>query len=108
MTAMTSQDVIKELQKHFSQKNIDGMARFGIKSAKAFGVSSPVIKSIAKKIGKDHKLALELWETGYLEARSIALFIADPNMVTKSLMNKWVRDFDSWAVCDGTCMHLFG
>jgi 3-methyladenine DNA glycosylase AlkD len=105
---MTTDDVLKELKKHFSQKNIDGMARFGINSEKAFGVSTPVIKSIAKKIGRNHLLALKLWETGYLEARAIALFIADPKLVTKSLMNKWVRDFDSWATCDGTCLHLFG
>lgn len=105
---MTAEEVLKELGKHFSQKNIDGMARFGIKSPKAFGVSAPVIKSIAKKIGKDHTLALQLWETEFLEARAIAALIADPEKVTKSLMNKWVRDFDSWAVCDGTCLHLFG
>ena len=105
---MTAEEVLKELGKHFSQKNIDGMARFGINSPKAFGVSAPVIKGIAKKIGKDHTLALQLWETAYLEARAVAFFVADPKLVTKSLMNKWVRDFDSWAVCDGTCLHLFG
>jgi 3-methyladenine DNA glycosylase AlkD len=104
---MTVEEVLNELKKHFSQRNIDGMARYGITSAKAFGVSTPVIKSIAKKIGKDHELALQLWETGYHEARAIAMMTAEPRLVTKSLMNKWVKDFDSWAVCDGTCLYLF-
>jgi 3-methyladenine DNA glycosylase AlkD len=104
---MTVEEVIDELKKHFNQRNIDGMARFGITSAKAFGVSTPLIKSIAKRIGKNHLLALDLWETGYYEARAIAMMIGDPKLITKSLMNKWVRDFDSWAVCDGTCLYLF-
>lgn len=99
--------VIDELKKHGSIRNIEGMARYGITSTKAYGVSAPILKSLAKKIGKNHKLALNLWETGYLEARSIAVMIADPQVVTKSLMNKWVKDFDSWAVCDATCNYLF-
>ena len=104
---MTSKEIIKELRKHYNQKNVDGMARFGIVSANAFGISAPVIKSFAKKIGKNHELALELWKTGYYDARVIAFLIDDPKLVTKSQMNSWVRDFDSWAICDGTCCYLF-
>jgi 3-methyladenine DNA glycosylase AlkD len=104
---MTVEEVIVELRNNFNQRNIDGMVRFGIASTKAFGVSAPVIKSMAKNIGRNHQLAIELWETGYLEARAVAMMIGDPKLVTKSLMNKWVRDFDSWAVCDGTCLYLF-
>ena len=104
---MTSLEIIKELKKHYNQKNVDGMARFGIVSANAFGISAPVIKSFAKKIGKNHELALELWKTGYYDARVIAFLIDDPKLVTKSQMNSWVRDFDSWAICDGTCCYLF-
>jgi 3-methyladenine DNA glycosylase AlkD len=99
--------ILTALQKSGSKKNIEGMAHFGITSSKAFGVSTPKIKLMAKKIGRNHDLALELWKTGYLEARAIAFLIADPILVTPALMNRWVRDFDSWAVCDGTCGNLF-
>ncbi len=101
------EDVLGDLKKHYSKKNVEGMARFGIKSAKAFGVDAPKIKAIAKEIGTNHELALKLWDTGYLEARAIAAMIANPGLVTKSLMNKWVKDFDSWAVCDCACCYLF-
>lgn len=103
----TVDTLLTELKKNYSKKNIEGMARFGIKSDRAFGVNAPKVKAIAKQIGIDHQLALQLWETGYLEARGIASMIADPKLVTKSLMNKWVKDFDSWAVCDGACCYLF-
>jgi len=104
---MTVEEVLNELKKHYNKRNVEGMARFGITSAKAFGVSAPILKSIVKKTGKNHKLALELWKTEYYEARAVAMMIADPELVTKSLMNKWVKDFDSWAICDGTCLYLF-
>jgi 3-methyladenine DNA glycosylase AlkD len=99
--------IVKVLRSEGSPRNVEGMARFGISSARAFGVSAPVIHSIAKEIGKDHDLALKLWSTGILEARLIAGLVGEPSLVTKKLMNSWVRDFDNWAVCDGSCGNLF-
>lgn len=104
---MTIEQIISELKKHYNPKNIEGMARYGINVEKAFGLNVPFIRAMAKKIGKNHELALELWETGYHEARHIASMIDDPKLVTKSQMNKWVRDFNSWDICDGTCSNLF-
>jgi 3-methyladenine DNA glycosylase AlkD len=104
---MTVELVIAELKKHYNKKNIEGMERFGINVEKAFGLNAPTIKSIARKIGKNHELALQLWESGYHEARQVAFLIDDPKLVTKSQMNKWVRDFQSWDICDGACCYLF-
>ena len=104
---MTLEQVISELKKQYNKRNIEGMARFGINVDNAFGVSAPMMKAIAKKIGKNHELALQLWDSGYHEAKHISAMIDDPKMVTKSQMNKWVRDFNSWDICDGTCSNLF-
>lgn len=104
---MTVTQIINELKKHGSEYNRIGMARFGIRVDKAFGVNVPVMRSLAKVIGKNHELALELWESGYHEARHVASMIDDPKLVTKAQMNKWVRDFNSWDICDGTCSNLF-
>jgi 3-methyladenine DNA glycosylase AlkD len=104
---ITAEEVIAELKKHGSKRNLEGMARFGINVEKAFGMNSAVIKNTAKKIGKNHELALELWESGYHEARHVAAMIDEPDKVTNSQMNKWVKDFKSWDLCDGTCLYLF-
>jgi 3-methyladenine DNA glycosylase AlkD len=89
-------------------KNVEGMARYGIKSAKnVLGVPSKFLFSLADSIGTNHTLALDLWQTGVYEARLLAAFVADPKQMTKSVMNKWTRDFDNWAVCDAACMHCF-
>jgi 3-methyladenine DNA glycosylase AlkD len=83
------------------------MARFGIRADKAFRVSVPALRKLARSIGKDHLLAQELWDTGLHEARELATMIADPKQVTEELMERWVKDIDSWDVCDHCCGNLF-
>jgi len=99
--------VVNILRSEGNPRNVEGMVRFGITSVKAFGVSAPFIRGLARKIGRDHQLALGLWSTGIHEARAVAALIGDPAKVTKSLMNSWVKDFDNWAVCDCACGVLF-
>ncbi len=48
------------------------MARYGIFSPKVFGVSMATMRPLVKKIGRDHALALALWQSGWLEARILA------------------------------------
>jgi 3-methyladenine DNA glycosylase AlkD len=86
---------------------VKSMARFGIKADKAFGISVPELRKVAKDIGKDHHLAQELWETGLHEARELATMIADPKQVTEELMAQWVEEIDSWDVCDHCCGNLW-
>lgn len=104
---MNVQEAIKELKKHAVPKNKEGMARFGIETKYALGVSLPHIRNLGKKIGKDHKLATQLWDTKIHEARILACLVDDPNQVTEKQLEKWVKDFDSWDVCDQCCSNLF-
>jgi 3-methyladenine DNA glycosylase AlkD len=83
------------------------MARFGIRAKKVYGVSKPMLDKIARKIGKNHALGMELWETEIHDARILGMLISEPQKVTAGQMERWVRDFDNWDVCDGTCCHLF-
>jgi 3-methyladenine DNA glycosylase AlkD len=83
------------------------MARFGIRAKMAYGVAKPKLDGLARRIGRDHGLALELWETGVQDARILAGMIDDSAQVTAAQMELWVRGFDNWDVCDGTCCHLF-
>ena len=104
---MSVKDVLRELQSKGSARNVKGMARYGIVSVKAYGVSAPAMRALAKKIGTDHALALKLWRTGVHEARVLGVLVGDPDKVTPGLMNAWVKDFDNWALCDAACSVLF-
>jgi 3-methyladenine DNA glycosylase AlkD len=99
--------IIKELKSLSNPKNVEGMARFGINPENTFGVSMPVIRKMGKDIGKNHELAQQLWSTRIHEARILAGLIDDSKFVTEEQMEKWVKDFDSWDVCDQVCMNLF-
>ena len=100
--------ILTTLYSKANPKNVEGMERFGIKSTgKVLGISTPFLRTLKKSIGKNHDLALDLWKTEILEARILAAFIADPKLITKTVINRWVRDFDNWAICDGVCMHCF-
>ena len=99
--------VIAELRRLGTRKNVEGMARFGIRAVDVFGVSKPKLDGLAKKIGKNHELGLALWATGNQDAKILAGMICQPERVTAAQMENWVRDFDNWDTCDGTCCHLF-
>jgi len=104
---MNYKEVIKKLESLANSKNVEGMARYGINPANNLGVSIYKLRPIAKEIGKDHELALKLWDSGIHDARLLAVFIADPARVTEGQMDSWAADFDSWDVCDQACTSLF-
>ncbi len=104
---MTVDEILKRLERLGSPENVAGMARFGIVTKKVYGVSAPEVKKIARDIGKDHELALKLWQTGFLEARGVACLIAEPAKVTEAQMESWVADLDNWATCDTVTGYLF-
>ncbi len=104
---MQYRDILKILKSHHKPENIEGMARFGITSKKAYGVPMPELRKLARQIGKDHDLAQRLWASGVLDARTLAALIDDPEQVTEEQMESWVADFDNWAICDTCCGSLF-
>jgi 3-methyladenine DNA glycosylase AlkD len=99
--------LLEELRRLGTRTNIEGMARFGIVAADVFGVSKPKLDAIARRIQKNHELGLALWATGNHDAKILAGMICEPQKVTAAQMESWVRDFDNWDTCDGTCCHLF-
>jgi len=99
--------IVDRLRSMGDPKAVEGMARFGIQSSNSFGVSVPKLRALARTVGRDHLLAMRLWETGLHDARLLATMVDDPDEVTIDQMDKWVRDFDSWDVVDGSCGNLF-
>jgi 3-methyladenine DNA glycosylase AlkD len=65
------------------------------------------IRTLGKRLGRNHELAAALWDTGWYEARMLTSFVDDPERVTSAQMDRWCRDFDNWAICDTLCFHLF-
>ena len=104
---MTAAEILTQLKSLANPANVVGMARYGINSRNTLGVSIPQLRQIAKQVGMDHALALALWQSGIHDARILAAYIDDPARVTLAQMERWVKDFDSWDVCDQVCSSLF-
>ena len=103
---MTTEDVIEALRDLGSGHHRDQYKRFGIEAPEAFGVKSPDLQKLAKSIGRDHNLAIELFDQPIHEAKLISAFLADPNLLSAETMDHWVSEVYSWDLCDNLCMHL--
>ena len=100
-------DIIDELKLKSNPENVAGMARYGINPKGTLGVSVYELRRLAKKIGRSHEKAQRLWYSGIHEARILASMIDDPASVREEQMEAWVKEFDSWDVCDQVCSNLF-
>lgn len=107
MTQIPTVDtLIRDLRSISNPETLESQRRFGITVENSLGVSLYDIRRICKGI-QDHALALELWKTGIHEARIMAAIVDIPSQVTRSQMDEWVADFDSWDVCDQVTTSLF-
>ena len=105
--SLTHEEVLSRLKAQANPKNVEGMARFGISSNNTYGIPIPIIRKLAKEVGRDHLLAQRLWSSGIHEARILACMVDNPKLVTEKQLERWARDFDSWDVCDQCCSNLF-
>jgi 3-methyladenine DNA glycosylase AlkD len=105
--APTVDEVVRRLRALARPGGREGMARFGINPDRALGVRIPDLRGLAKELGRDHRLAGALWATGIHEARILAGMVEEPDRVTEAQMERWVRGFDSWDLCDQVCGNLF-
>ena len=100
--------VIKKLELLENPEKIEiKKKKFGINAKNSLGIYHKDLKVIAKEIGQDNKLALELYDTGIYEARILCSKIYNSECITEKQMDKWVADFENWEICDSFCMGFF-
>ncbi|OHD25335.1 MAG: DNA alkylation repair protein [Spirochaetes bacterium GWB1_66_5] len=104
---LTLAQIMKRLRAAARPDQLEGMARYGINPRNRLGVSMPELRALAKAVGKDHRLALQLWDSGIPDARILASIVDEPEEVTEAQMETWARGLDSWDVCDQVCLNLF-
>ncbi|MGH9788031.1 MAG: DNA alkylation repair protein, partial [Candidatus Acidiferrales bacterium] len=100
-------EVLAWLKRHGTRRNIEGLARYGIQAQRPLGVPMGTLQSLSKRLGKDHALAIALWESGWYEARLLAALVDDPQRVTRRQMDAWAASFENWGDCDTVCFTLF-
>ena len=101
--------ILAELKRAGSaQYKIDMTARYGIVTkAQVYGVPVAKLRTMAKRIGRDHALAQQLWESGVHDARMLATMVGEVDKVTPAEMDRWAKDFDNWGIVDTACFHYW-
>jgi 3-methyladenine DNA glycosylase AlkD len=106
-SAPTVTEIIDQLKLQANPVNAAGMARFGINPTNTLGITIPVLRKMARQIGRNHQMALDLWASGIHEARILATLVDKPAEVTEAQMEQWTSEFDSWDICDQCCSNLY-
>ena len=107
MSQTSASEILNQLEALGSAENLAGMARYGINTARSFGVKNADLKALSRTHRGNQTLARDLWASGYRDARILATYIADPKAFTPKQMDAWVAELDSWDVCDATANQLF-
>lgn len=87
---MTADEVLAKLASYGSEQTKKTFLRHGAREP-FFGVKIEDLKKIQKRVKKDHALALALYDTGNSDAMYLAALIADPAVMKKSDLQKWVK-----------------
>lgn len=106
MTTVTADDLIHRLKGLAQPEQRAGMARYGIETGHALGVTMPNIRTVAKGHKRNQILAEALWRSRVHEARILATIVADPSQITSETADQWAGDFQSWDLCDQACLNL--
>ncbi len=105
---MTLKNILDELNKLSNpEKIVFKEKKFGISSNNSLGIYHKDLKVLAKQIGQNNQIALELFDTNIYEARILCSKIYNPKDITLELMEKWVKTFENWEICDSFCMGFF-
>lgn len=99
MAGMTAPQALARLEALGSEKVRAQHRKRGAGDAQ-FGVLNGEVRKLAKEIKRDHALALELWATGIVEARLLAILVLDPKRLSADALDAMVREVDFVGVAD--------
>lgn len=99
MKKMSYEEVMSYLESNGSEQTRKTYKRHGADDHQ-FGVSFKEYKLLAKKIKKDHDLAIKLWDSGNLDARILSTMIADANQLSEERVDEWMSHLSFYMVID--------
>ena len=106
MIEMEFDQIIQEFERLSDVDFAQNMKKFGIRYVKSYGLRLPQIRKVAKQCGKNHDLALKLWDHGYHETYLMATLVEESEKVSSKQLNDWVNMFYSWDLVDQACINL--
>jgi 3-methyladenine DNA glycosylase AlkD len=88
---MTVPEIMAQLEAMGSAQTVKTFVNHGAPADKMYGVKVGDMKTIVKKVKKNHELSLELYRTGNSDAMYLAGLIADEKKITKDDLREWAK-----------------
>jgi len=107
---MTKTEVLTLLKENRNERGIAHWQKLGSRTGqlKSYGIGLTQLRKLAKQIGRDHKLAQQLWRSNVYDAKIIGLLIDEPKKLTRDQVENQVADLHAgmlahvFASCDAT------
>ncbi len=106
MIRMEFDQIIQEFERLSDVDFAENMKKFGIRYVRSYGLRLPQIRKVARQCGKNHDLALKLWNHGYHETYLLATLVEESEKVDSEQLDDWVSTFYSWDLVDQACINL--
>jgi 3-methyladenine DNA glycosylase AlkD len=99
-------ELITHLQNNASDKFKKNIVKLGVPEENTFGVSTPELRKLAKKIPKEKSFLFELWRTNYHECKILTILAISPNDCTEKEIDLFMQGINSWDLCDLLCKSI--
>ena len=103
---MTSQDIIEKLKQESSEKYKANVIKMGVPEENSIGVPTSQLRTIAKEIGKSNEIAYELWNSGYHDAKLLAVLVFEVKKLSFQDIDQLMNDVISWDLCNFICKQM--
>jgi len=102
----SKRDVLNYLNENKDERGIKHWENAGVKGMSSVGIGVTKLKAFAKKIGKNHQLALELWDEPIFESKTLATLIDNAKIITRQQINQQVQEVNFWMLSHAYCNYL--
>ena len=92
-------ETLAQLEKLGTPQNRKVYPRHGVKGP-LFGVSYANLRTLAKRLAPDPRLAVELWSSGNHDARVLATMVDDPSRISERTLRERLADVDNYVLAD--------
>jgi len=92
--------ILEELKALGDSRAIATWKKLGMDTSHFYGVGLTRIRDYAKKLRKNHALAIGLWDSGIFDARMLATFVADSALASEELLDRWAAESPYWMLTD--------
>jgi hypothetical protein len=101
------QDILLKIKRLQNRDVVSSMQKRGGDYKVNLGVSIPLLHQLASGYGKNHLVALKLWNKQWRETMILATLLEDPADITENQIDFWVRNFPSIEIAEQAAMNLF-